>query len=77
MGERARAERSEGQLAAYRAAPRAYKTGIYLDALRDAMQGVRVWVTPFENLRIRTDFTEIQPDITGFESDLKSNQDEN
>lgn len=77
MGERARAERSEGQLAAYRAAPRAYKTGLYLDALRDAMQGVRVWVTPFDNLRIRTDFTEIQPDITGFESDLKSNQDEN
>ena len=74
MGERARAVRSEGQLAAYRAAPRAYKMGVYLDAMREAMRDVRVWVTPFENLRIRTDFSEIQPDITGFESDLESKQ---
>lgn len=74
MGERARAVRSEGQLAAYRSAPRAYKMGIYLDAMRDAMRDVRVWVTPFENLRIRTDFSEVQPDISAFEADLEKNQ---
>jgi regulator of protease activity HflC (stomatin/prohibitin superfamily) len=74
MGERARAVRSEGQLAAYRAAPRAYKMSVYLDALHDAMRDVRVWVTPFDNLRIRTDFTEVQPDISAFEADLEKNQ---
>lgn len=74
MGERARAIRSEGQIAAYRAAPRAYRIDAYLIALRDAAQAARVWIVPFQSVRVRMDSTEVQPDISGFEADLEKNQ---
>lgn len=66
MSERARAILSEGQALAMEAAPSAYLAGLYVDALQDALSGTRVWITPFEDVRVRIDQTVINPDVAGF-----------
>jgi len=44
MGERARAESYKGLLSTYLASPQLFKASAYLDALRDAMKGQRVFI---------------------------------
>lgn len=44
MGERARLAAYQGQLGTFKAAPSIYKASLYLDALRSAIQGARVFV---------------------------------
>ncbi len=66
IGERAKAVRSEGQIASYRAAPLAYKAGVYLDALRVAARGAKVYISPFPNLQVQGNYEDIEPDVSGF-----------
>jgi hypothetical protein len=44
MGERARAEAYKGLLGTYLASPELFKASAYLDALRDAMKGQRLFI---------------------------------
>jgi len=44
MGERARLAAYQGQLGTFKAAPSIYKASLYLDAMRAAMEGARVFV---------------------------------
>ncbi|MEL6739099.1 MAG: SPFH domain-containing protein [Planctomycetota bacterium] len=54
MGERAKAAIFLGRLASYRAAPGIVRSGLYFDALGDALAESRVYLTPpdIENLRV-------------------------
>lgn len=76
IGERAKAVRIAGQLASYRAAPDAYRSGLFLDALREALRGAKVYVTPFNGIEIQGNFEDIQPDVSGFKP-TTSTSDEN
>ncbi|MEQ8850748.1 MAG: SPFH domain-containing protein [Phycisphaerales bacterium] len=55
MGTRARAERSRGQVQAYEAAPAYFRITRYLDALKQAAVGARVWITVFDDPNIEID----------------------
>ena len=55
MGERARAALLKGQNVSYAASPWVYRTGLYLDALRDAMRNARVYVISGEVPELRLD----------------------
>lgn len=66
IGERAKAVRSQGQIASYRAAPRAYKAGLYLDAIRGGARGAKVYISPFADLEVQGNYEEIEPDVSGF-----------
>lgn len=68
MGERARAIRREGELAAYRAAPAAFLADRLLAAWVTATQDARVFVVP-ESLDVRIDQTEINQSLDFRSSD--------
>lgn len=77
MGQRARAQQYQGQVEAYRAAPRAYMTRLYLDALVQTLREARVWITPFESPSIELDQIETNVEIGGLTpSDLEGNNEE-
>jgi membrane protease subunit HflK len=63
MGERARLARYMGQVSSYRAAPMLFQATLYLDALREAMSGSRLFITDGVRLRLRF---EAQERDTGF-----------
>ncbi|MCA9281838.1 MAG: hypothetical protein H6812_05325 [Phycisphaeraceae bacterium] len=65
MNQRAEAARTEGRLAAYRAAPEAYRMAIYLEALKTVIKDARVFITPVVP-RVEIDKKEDVPDLTGF-----------
>lgn len=65
MRQRAEAARTEGRLAAFRAAPEAYRMSIYLDALASVIRDTRVFITPVVP-RVEIDKKEEVPDLTGF-----------
>ncbi len=48
MGQRARAARYAGQLAAYRAGPDVFKASVYFDTLREVMKDLRVYIVAHE-----------------------------
>ena len=64
LSERARAEAWQGLVRAFRAAPETFKAQRYVEALQEAAQGKRVWISPFE-IRVTIDQKEINPDLTG------------
>lgn len=66
MNQRAEAARTEGRLAAYRAAPDAYRMAIYLEALSSVIRDARVFITPVVPT-VEIDKKEEVPDLTGFE----------
>jgi regulator of protease activity HflC (stomatin/prohibitin superfamily) len=68
MGERARAIRREGELAAYRAAPAAFLADRLLAAWATATENARVFVVP-ESLDVRIDQTEINQSLDFRSSD--------
>ncbi|XOV75056.1 MAG: hypothetical protein ACFHWZ_16590 [Phycisphaerales bacterium] len=68
MGERARAIRREGELAAYRAAPAAFLADRLLAAWVTATKDARVFVVP-ESLDVRIDQTEINQSLDFRSSD--------
>lgn len=65
MGQRAEAARTEGRLAAYRAAPDPYRMALYLDAFMEVVRDARLFITPIVP-RIEIDKKEEVPDLTGF-----------
>ncbi|MBL9031426.1 MAG: hypothetical protein JNM80_06930 [Phycisphaerae bacterium] len=57
MGERARLAAYQGQLGAYLASPAVYRAGLYLDAVRSAIENARIYITDESTaMRIRVDF---------------------
>lgn len=66
IGEKAKAVRIEGQIASYRASPRAYQAAAFLDALRSAASSAKVYVTPFDNIEIIGNYEEIEADVSSF-----------
>lgn len=68
IGERARAIRREGELAAYNAAPNAFMAGRLLEAWANATKEARVFVVP-ENVDVRIDQTEISQTLDFRSSD--------
>ncbi len=77
MGQRARAKHYQGQIAAYRAAPRAFVTSRYLDTLLEVLGGARIWITTFDIPNIHLDQLEQNVDIGGLTpTDLEPEQDE-
>ncbi len=67
MSARAAAVRSEGQSASFRAAPGAYKSLAFVEAVRAAAIGAKVYVVdPSMPLEIHGNFEDIQPDLSGF-----------
>ncbi|MEO1130070.1 MAG: SPFH domain-containing protein, partial [Planctomycetota bacterium] len=78
MGERVRAVRAMGQRAMYAAAPEAFLAGVYLEAMRSLMSGVRVWIVPDDELQLRGNFEETQVDMIGYDgSGLETDNEEN
>ena len=65
MGQRARATQYMGQIESYRAAPLAYTTNLYLNALSEMLQNGRIWISNFKVPTINLDQTEINPEIGG------------
>ncbi|MBL8764468.1 MAG: hypothetical protein JNM07_09395 [Phycisphaerae bacterium] len=65
LGERGRAARYVGQLAAYRANPALYRAGLYFDALRDAMRPLRVYIVgdDVRDLRMNLDLKDLDTGI--------------
>ncbi|MFM9957174.1 MAG: SPFH domain-containing protein [Phycisphaerales bacterium] len=66
IGARAAAVLSEGQSASFRAAPGAYQSLAFIEALRSAANGAKVYVAPPGTLEIHGNFEDIQPDLSGF-----------
>jgi len=60
MDVRGRAVRHAGRVAMYRAAPRVYLASLYLDALRDAVDDSRLFITTFDTPAVRMNFEEVQ-----------------
>ncbi|MGP1346443.1 MAG: SPFH domain-containing protein [Phycisphaerales bacterium] len=58
--------RSRGLSAAYRAAPTFFRAQRILAAFRDAAEGARIWITPFEDPQITIDAVEQQIDTSGW-----------
>ncbi|MBL0927414.1 MAG: hypothetical protein IBJ11_07160 [Phycisphaerales bacterium] len=56
----------EGRLVAFLAAPGVYKLDLYLQALRSAARGARVWIVPPGDTQLRLDGTAVQADLSGF-----------
>ncbi|MDX2114222.1 MAG: SPFH domain-containing protein [Planctomycetota bacterium] len=72
MTARARAASSEGLIASYRAAPLAFRTKRWLDALREAADGARVYMVP-PGVRVRFNGEELVPSVAGFEPAPETN----
>lgn len=72
MGERARAERYEGQLASFLAAPEVFKASLYFDALKVVMADSRVYITSdrIPDLRVTTQLFDRQSGTNVF-SEIK------
>jgi modulator of FtsH protease HflK len=74
MRYRADAEQQESRIAAYRAAPSVYLARMYLDALRESIQGTRLYITTSNNLKVQYDLTEIQANFDAFGIDSASKE---
>lgn len=72
MGDRARATRYAGQLAAYNAAPELYRAAAYFDTLRDALANARVYISS-PNVDVRV---ELQDRESGMDVFKPKSQDE-
>jgi len=76
MGARAAAVRSEGQAASFQAAPGAYQSLAFVEALKSAARGAKVYVVPPGAIEIHGNFEDIQPDISGFKP-VEANEEQN
>lgn len=68
MGERGRASRYRGQIAAYNASPMVFQAGEYFDALRAAMAGARVYVVSdkVSDLRVQAELQDVDTGVGTF-----------
>ncbi len=69
MGTAARAVSINGQIASYRAAPGPFRVARYIEALREAAQAARVYISTVDGVRIRLNQEEQTPIMTGFDLD--------
>jgi membrane protease subunit HflK len=75
MAERARLAAYLGQVESYTAAPAIYRASLYLDALREAMAGARVYIAdPVPNTHIRVETQDRDTGVDVFGSNTKSEE---
>ncbi len=60
MSQRGLAARHAGRSAAYRAAPAVYRASLYFDALADLAANARVYISAFDDARIRLNLEDVQ-----------------
>jgi len=67
MEARATAARHEGRTLLFRAAPRVYTASLYLDALAEAAQNARVYISALDDLNLQFNDEQLQTTLRGFE----------
>ncbi|MCC6425259.1 MAG: hypothetical protein IT435_00425 [Phycisphaerales bacterium] len=77
MGERGRASRYAGQIAAYEASPLVFQAGEYFQALRAAMTGARVYIVndKVADLRIQAELQDVDTGVGVFRDRSESPKD--